>query len=114
MIEERIAREIAERLHAILKERGWSPYRLTQECSAARNSIYNVVNGRSCARIDTLAVICETLDMTLKDFFEYQPGRSLSLSMAERVDLVNIRKLDESARQRVSAYIRGMLDAGNI
>lgn len=112
MIEERTAEEIAQRLDAILKERGWSTYRLTQECPAAKNSIYNVVKGRSSARIDTLAVICDTLDMSLKDFFSYQPGRSYSLSAAERMDIINLRKLDEASRQRVSAYIRGMLDAG--
>ena len=111
MNEEILARNISQRLDSILQQKGWSTYKLAQECPASHNSIYNVVNGRTSARIDTLAYICETLGISLREFFSYQPGHTLYLSESERMDIINVRLLSEASRGRVSAYIQGLIDA---
>ena len=34
----------------------------------------------------------------------------INLSEAERIDIMNKRKLDEAAQQRISAYIQALVD----
>ena len=109
--EKKLLEDISKRLKYVLEERQMSVYRLIQLCPAAKNSIYNAVKATRGIQINTLLKICDTLDMSIADFFSYQVSDDINLSREERIDILNKRKLDAAMQQRVSAYIQGLVDA---
>lgn len=108
--EAELVADISARLKHVLEERGWTVYKLINECHVSKNSVYNAYFGRAGVMVNTLNRICKTMDMEIVDFFSYQPTEDLNLSEAERIDIMNKRKLDEAAKQRVSAYIQALVD----
>lgn len=61
--------DFKERLQQILKERGWSIFKLTAESGLSENTIYNWFKFDSVPRIDSIERICETLEISLAEFF---------------------------------------------
>lgn len=103
--------DISSRLNSLLDDCSWTVYKLINESHVSKNSVYNACKGNKGIQINTLFRICNTLDISLLDFFSYQvQSEDLNLSKAERIDVINRRKLDESAQQRISAYIQALVD----
>ena len=102
--------DISSRLKHVLDERGWTVYKLIGESHISKNSVYNAYYGRAGVMVNTLNRMCKTMDMEIVDFFSYQPTEDINLSESERIDIMNKRKLDEAAQQRISAYIQALVD----
>ena len=100
---------IAQRLSELLQERGWSGYRLAQRCEVSQNSIYNVLRGRGSIELDTLSKICDTLEISLQEFFDLDGREGYHLTEMEREHLADFRALDPTRRDLVMAYTRGLL-----
>ena len=57
------------RLRQLLKERGWSEYKLSKECGLAQSTIGNVFRRNTVPSIATLETICNGFGITLSQFF---------------------------------------------
>ena len=66
------------RVHALLKERGWTAYRLAQETSFSLSRAYRLAqkNGRfDSLRSETLNELCEVFGVGPGKIVEYLPGK---------------------------------------
>ena len=57
------------RLHQLLKERGWTEYKLSKECGLAQSTIGNVFRRNTVPSVATLETICNGFGITLSQFF---------------------------------------------
>lgn len=61
--------DVLQRLQDILKERGWSVYRLAKESEINPSTLGNLFARNNVPTIPTLERICQALGMTLAEFF---------------------------------------------
>jgi transcriptional regulator with XRE-family HTH domain len=57
------------RLHQLLKERGWTEYKLSKECGLAQSTIGNIFRRNTIPSVATLETICSGFGITLSQFF---------------------------------------------
>lgn len=57
------------RLHQLLKERGWTEYKLSKECGLAQSTIGNIFRRNTVPSVATLETICTGFGITLAQFF---------------------------------------------
>lgn len=58
-----------ERLRQLLKERGWTEYRLSKKCGLSESTIGNIFKRNTVPSIPTLEIICKGFGITLSQFF---------------------------------------------
>ncbi len=61
--------DIHERLQRLLNSRGWSMYRLSQECGLSQATIANIFRRNALPSVSTLEAICGGFGITLAQFF---------------------------------------------
>lgn len=61
--------DINKRLNELLSKYGWTKYRLAKESNLPESTLSNIFHRGTIPTIATLQVICETLNITLADFF---------------------------------------------
>lgn len=61
--------DINTRLEQILKKYGWTKYRLSKESKLPESTLSNIFHRGTIPTIATLQTICETMNITLSDFF---------------------------------------------
>ncbi len=71
-----------ERIRFLLKERGWSVYKLAQTAEIPQSTLANLFMRNNVPTIPTLERICEALGITLAEFFS-EDG---TVSSEERLD----------------------------
>jgi len=58
-----------EKLRKLIDERGWTEYRLAQECGLNISTISNIYRRNTMPTITTLKAICSGFGITLSQFF---------------------------------------------
>ena len=61
--------DILSRLEQLLKERGWTEYKLSRECGLAQSTIGNIYRRNTVPSIATLETICKGFGISLSQFF---------------------------------------------
>ena len=61
--------DVHQKLWQILKERGWSEYRLAKECGLSQSTLANIFKRNTSPSIPTLETICRGFGITLSQFF---------------------------------------------
>lgn len=61
--------DIHNRLEQLIKERGWSRYRLSKECGLGESTISNMFARNTVPSLSTLESICNGLNISLAEFF---------------------------------------------
>lgn len=61
--------DIIERLNFILEKYGWTKYKLSQESEIAESTLSNIFHRGTVPTIATLQAICDTMHITLAEFF---------------------------------------------
>ena len=61
--------DINARLHKLLKEQGWTRYRLAKESGVPESTLTNIFYRGTIPTIATIEAICDTLNITLAEFF---------------------------------------------
>ena len=61
--------DIHARLQQLLRERGWTEYKLSKECGLAQSTIGNIFRRNTLPSIATLETICKGFGITLSQFF---------------------------------------------
>ena len=58
-----------DRLRKLVKERGWTEYRLSKECGLSESTLANIFRRNTVPSITTLETICDAFGITLSQFF---------------------------------------------
>lgn len=58
-----------ERLRQLLKERGWTEYRLAKNCGLSESTLANIFRRNTVPSISTLEAICSGFGITMSQFF---------------------------------------------
>ena len=105
--------EIHKRLRQLMKEKGFSSYRLAENSGLTQSSVYNMFERGTMPKIETLDMMCRGLDISLSDFFIYasRPGPGGYLSESDEKLLEVNRSLSEGSRDRLLFLAIGMLEA---
>ena len=61
--------DVHQKLHRLLKERGWTEYKLSKECGLSNATIGNIFRRNTIPSIFTLETICKAFGITLAQFF---------------------------------------------
>ena len=61
--------DIHARLQQLLRERGWTEYKLSKECGLAQSTIGNIFKRKTLPALETLETICKGFGITLSQFF---------------------------------------------
>lgn len=67
---ERLHRAVGERLRELREDRGLTQERLAAEAGVHRTFVGKVERGESATTVDTVAVFCSAMDLSLAEFFE--------------------------------------------
>ena len=57
------------RLRQLLRERGWTEYKLSKECGLSQSTIGNIFRRNNVPSIATLETICRGFGITMSQFF---------------------------------------------
>ena len=57
------------RLQQLLRERGWTEYKLSKECGLAQSTIGNIFRRNTVPSLATLETICNGFGITMSQFF---------------------------------------------
>ncbi|MDY6314929.1 MAG: helix-turn-helix transcriptional regulator [Clostridia bacterium] len=61
--------DISKRLDAVLKKYGWTRYRLSKESKIPETTLSNIFHRGTVPTITTLESICQTIGISLAEFF---------------------------------------------
>lgn len=61
--------DVLDRLRKLLRERGWTEYRLAKECGLSESTIHNIYRRNAQPSTYTLETICKGFGITLSQFF---------------------------------------------
>lgn len=94
----RLMVDIHERLHQLLRNRGWTTYRLALNCGLSHATIANIYKRNTVPSIPTLDAICKAFGITLAQFFAEGDMVELTPELKE----VFVRWADLTLRQKAA------------
>ena len=99
-----------DRIRALLEYKHWTIYRLAKEAKLPYSSLNNIFARNSCPSIATLEKICNGLNISLSDFFEYNanPLQSEELTEKEQEIINAYRSLSSKDKDLFAAYLDGL------
>lgn len=62
--------DVLGRVAQLMQERGWSKYRLAQECGMSDSTISNMFRRNTIPTVPTIEAFCKAFGITLPQFFE--------------------------------------------
>lgn len=89
--------DIIEQLQRMMKERGWSEYRLAKEASLHQSTIANIFHRNTLPSIPTLKMICGAFGITLSQFFAENERIAFQDDQAELLNNWNRLSADQQA-----------------
>lgn len=99
--------DIIEQLRAMMKERGWSEYRLAKEASLHQSTIANIFHRNTLPSIPTLNMICRAFGITLSQFFA--ENEKLEISDEHEELLSDWSKLDAKQKAILKSLIKELI-----
>ena len=61
--------DILNRIEKLIKQKGWSIYKLSLEAGVTNSTLTNMFSRKTLPSITTLSAICDALGITLAQFF---------------------------------------------
>lgn len=99
--------DFKERLRQILKERGWSVYKLTVAAGLSENTVYNWFRFDCMPRVDTVERVCKALNMSLTEFYCKNDGLP---DQRHALVLELFDKIPESRKQAAIDVLKSLSD----
>lgn len=102
--------EVLLRIRELLKSNHWSIYKLAKASNVPYSSLNNCFLRNNSPTVATLEKLCDGLNISLSDFFDYKknPLRDASLSEDEQNLLSAYRKLSIRDKELLNAYLDGL------
>ena len=74
------------RLQRLLRERGWTEYKLSKECGLSQSTIGNIFRRNTVPSVATLERLCKGFGITLSQFFAETDMVELTPDLKELFD----------------------------
>ena len=104
-------KDISRRIMEIAEERGYSKYSLAEKVpEVVQSTVYNALSGEMSMKVETLLYICNALEISMKDFFDFDGEIEYHLSNDEKVVVETMRSVDDKVRQRMVGYATSLKD----
>ena len=104
-------KDISRRIKDLTDERGYSPYALAEKVpQVVQSTVYNALSGEKSMKVETLLYICDALEISSKDFFDFDGEVEDHLSNDEKIVVDAMRSGDEKQRQRLVGYATSLSD----
>ena len=100
--------ETLERLRQLMKERGWTEYRLSVNSGLSQSTLANIFRRNNIPTIATLEAICKGFGITLSQFFAVDEMVELTPELKTLFDCWI--SLTASQKQAVLQMIQAMKD----
>lgn len=97
-----------ERLERLMRERGWTGYRLSKECGLSESTLANIFKRNTVPSISTLEAICDGFGITLSQFFADEEMVELSPELKELFE--NWISLTPKQKKAVLQIVKAMND----
>ncbi len=99
------------RINELAEAKNLSRYALAAQCpEVVRSTVYNALSAKQSMKLETLIYICEALQVSLRDFFDFDKKPEEIYSGEERLLINDYRKLDRDQKQRTFGYMQAMLE----
>ena len=95
-----------DRLRKLMKERGWTEYRLSKECGLSESTLANIFRRNTVPSITTLETICDAFGITLSQFFA--EGEMVELTPELKVLFENWVSLTPDQKEAVLHMIQAL------
>lgn len=97
------------KIEELMKERGWTLYRLSVESDLPYSSIENLFRRNTEPTLPTLRNLCNGLGISLSEFFSDEPAPvRVDYTLEERNLIVQYRSLRRTDRKLLQTYIAGL------
>ncbi len=96
-------KDVGKRISELAEERGYSAYHVWKLCGCRISlaTVYNALEGKNI-KLETLFFICDALEVSLQEFFEFDIGLHLTRDEEDFIEI--LRKLDPQQYQRLLGY----------
>lgn len=96
-----------KRIKQLMKERGWSYYRLAKEAKISHSTITNIFNRNNAPTLPTLEAICKAFGITLAQFFS-EKDTSAQLTEEQYILFARWSTLTEEQKQLLLDLMKTM------
>lgn len=104
-------KDISKRIMEIAEERGYSRYSLADKVpEVVQSTVYNAISGEKSMKVETLLYICNALEISPKDFFDFKGEIEYHLSEDEKIVIEAMRSVDDKVRQRMVGYATSLTE----
>ena len=105
--------QIYDRIETLCNEKGWSLFKLSKESKASYSTLYNTMKNHTVPQIDLIQKVCDGFNISISEFFQDEDNEKMQLSDKDMLLINNARELNTNERDRVLAYMQGLLDMKN-
>lgn len=98
---------IPDRINELLKQRGWTAYRLAQEADIPQSTLSNIFNRPYEPTVSTLEIICKGFGITMSEFFA-EDGEPMTLTAEQRETLAHWSKLSIEQQKILLDFLKTM------
>ena len=98
--------KVTERIEQLMKQRGWTAYRLSKESGLSQSTLAHVFRRDSEPTISTLETICGAFGITLSQFFA--EGDFVALTSEQKEILDVWATLNDEQRELVRSMMANM------
>ena len=94
--------DVGARIQELRKAKGWTTNRLANQCGLSQSFLRSVELGEKGISVDNLALICQTLQVPLSEFFVCMgPEQGPKDALAEE-----LQRLTPEQRQALAAFLQ--------
>lgn len=97
---------VAERVTWFRKKKGFTVNKLANEAGISQSYLREIELGRKNPTVETLSLLCDSLEITLKEFFDDESSSPLETDELASV----IFKLSKEQRKRLAEFLKSMKD----
>lgn len=97
--------DVIERIDILMKERGWTDYKLSVESGLSSSTIANIHRRHTVPSIPTLEAICDAFGITLSQFFN-ESYSTVQLSKEQQELFHTWISLTENQKKIISSLIK--------
>lgn len=101
---------VTKKLKLLCKNKNISYYELSKKAGISNSTIYNIVNGNTKPRLDTLQDICQALEVNIIDIFTEVPETDeiKNITAEDRELIEKIFLLPPEKKQKIKQYVNMM------
>ena len=79
--------DVSRRLQELLDQRGWTMYKLAKEADLSWSTVRNIFKRNTDPTISTLEIMCNTLGISLSQFFDVDGQGGLTAEQRRMLDM---------------------------